>query len=135
MSKFSATLLMIAALLAFIVQGMANAVMACEAHMQGHDMHTAMMQHHHEAAAPELTGTSVQLKHDHGKMSHTQQQMDCCDDDSDCVCLTHACGSAQLLPVAEFSLTTDLVFLAAIWHEDQLPVAVAQSLYRPPIFA
>ncbi|AZZ97119.1 hypothetical protein [Pseudoalteromonas sp. R3] len=134
MSKITATLLMIAALLAFIVQGMANAVMACEAHMQGHDMHTTM-QYQHDTATVEATDSSVQSKHDHTMMSHTQQQMDCCDDDSDCVCPTHACGSAQLLTVAEFSLFTQLGYSAALGLGDQLPISVANSLYRPPIFA
>ncbi|MDK1312090.1 hypothetical protein [Pseudoalteromonas ardens] len=130
MNKFTAILLMILALFAFVVQGMANAVMACEAHMQGHDMPGTMMTHQHASMDNHLMSHS-----EPSMMSHSQHAMDCCDEDTECVCLTHACGSAQLLPVAEFFLATDLSYTAALWQENQPPVAVARSLYRPPIFA
>ncbi|WP_138544027.1 hypothetical protein [Pseudoalteromonas rubra] len=114
--------------LAFAAQGLSTVVMNCEVHMQGHTMHGSAMQH------------KAQTNHMHGGehraetvLVHTDSAADCCE--SDCACPANACSNVQLLPVAEFSLTTDLVFLAAIWHDDQLPIAVAQSLYRPPIFA
>ncbi|RZM84713.1 hypothetical protein C3B51_02535 [Pseudoalteromonas rubra] len=127
MSYVGKLIVFILAILAFAAQGMSAMVMNCEVHMQGHTMHgTAMHKapsnHHH---GDELDSELL--------LVHPDSAQDCCE--SDCACPANACSSAQLLPVAEFSLTTDPVFLAAIWHDDQLPIAVAQSLYRPPIFA
>lgn len=128
MSYISKSIVFMLVVLAFAAQGMSTVVMNCEVHMQGHTMHSSATQHKAPSSHMHSDG------HDSEAMLlHLDSASDCCE--SDCACPANACSSAQLLPVAELSLLTDFVYVAAIWHGDQFPVAVATSLYRPPIFA
>ncbi len=122
--SFSKICVVIAMLIAFVGQAMANTSMSCE--MTG-ETHTSQMVMNHEMMNHD------QMNHSMMDISPAQNHEECCGDE--CVGPVSACSSMSI--VSSLFNTNDLTRISenVTCQSSNQTKSTSSSLFRPPIFA
>ncbi|WP_448547697.1 hypothetical protein [Thalassotalea fusca] len=139
LNSFSKVLVVVAMLIAFVGQALANTSMSCEMSAKSHQPYMAMDQ----STMDHSTMDHSSMEHasmDHGGMNHsmmnnsdTQSHEECCG--ADCACPVSACSTLSIVSSVPSTAVLARLSEGVMRQQTNQTKSISSSLFRPPIIA